>query len=339
MTRLSEKDTENLIRDSLERLAARAPDGDEVREALAGSQQSRRRPKLALALVAAAVAVIALGVPVGMQALSGPDKMPPSSQRYADWAVLPYAPGWLPDGFRELGREARPYPAPQKRTWGGGDNGTVELSTTPLSDEWSAPWTIAPVRDQIIVHGKVGMVTELHRGSTMLTWSPDDAYLLILTLYGVQNPREVGQRIADSMVKEGTERVEGELRFGSLPTDLALSSVRTYAVISGEATDIQAGPVGLPLASVGTIKATIGGAAPDLAGAEPVTARGTNAFYRPPPRKYNIEGQDDGMVAVQVTGGRWLTVSGRRDRAELIETANTIQLVHADYGWIGSRPE
>lgn len=129
------------------------------------------------------------------------------------------------------------------------------------------------------------------------------------------------------------------MRFSRVPADLALSSVRTYAGTSGNETAIQAGPVGQPMEFVGTLKATIGGTAPDLAGAEPVTARGTNAFYRPPPRKYNIEGQDDGMVAVQVTGGRWLTVSGRRDRAELIETANTIQLLHADYGWIGSRPE
>lgn len=44
-------------------------------------------------------------------------------------------------------------------------------------------------------------------------------------------------------------------------------------------------------------------------------------------------------MAVQVTGGRWLTVSGLWDRAELIETADTIQLLHADYGWFGSRPE
>ena len=338
MTRLSEKDTENLIRDSLERLAARAPDGDGIRTALAGSQQSRRRPRLALALVAAAVAVIALGVPVGIQTFSAPDPLPPSSQRYADWAVLPYAPGWLPDGFRETGREAGPYPAPQKRTWGGGEQGIVELSATPLSDEWSAPWTVAPLPNQIIVHGKVGMVTEANPFTTILTWSPDDAYLLTLTLLGVQNPRDVGQRIADSMLKEGTKRVEGELRFGSLPADLALSSVRTYAVVSGGATEIRAASAGGSVAD-GAIKATIDGAAPDLAGAEPVTARGTNAFYRPPPRHDNIEGADDGLVAVQVTDGRWLTVSGRRDRAELIETANTIQLLPADYGWFGSRPK
>lgn len=336
MSRLSEKDTENLIRDSLDRLAARAPDGHEIREALAGAGPSHRRPKMALVLVAAAVAVIALGVPVGIQAFSGPDPLPPASQQYTDWAALPYAPGWLPDDFGETTRSAGPYPVPQKRKWVGAD-GSIELATTPLSDEWSAPWTVAPLPNQIIVHGKVGMTTETNPLTTVLTWSPDDAYLLNLTLVNVRNPRDVGQRIADSMVKKGTERVEGELRFGSLPADLAPSSVQTSMAFPGGTTEIQAGPAGQPMAA-GTIKATIGGEAPSLTKAEQVTVRGTSAFYRPPSRPDDIDGVNGGLVAVQVEG-RWLTVSGKRDRAELIEIANTIQLVHADYAWFGNGPE
>jgi hypothetical protein len=37
------RDTETLLRDSLERLAERAPDGHEVRNALVRARQSRRR--------------------------------------------------------------------------------------------------------------------------------------------------------------------------------------------------------------------------------------------------------------------------------------------------------
>ena len=43
MTR-SEHDTETLIRESLDRLAARAPDGQAVREALARAGRPRRAP-------------------------------------------------------------------------------------------------------------------------------------------------------------------------------------------------------------------------------------------------------------------------------------------------------
>ncbi len=333
MTRLSEEDTENLIRDSLDRLAARAPDGEEIREVLQGSRQPLRRPRMALALVAAAVALIALGVPVGIQVFSGKDGTSPASQRNADWAVLPYAPGWLPDGFRELDREARPYPAPQTRTWSGGEQGQIKLSTTPLSDEWSAPWTIAPVRDQIIVHGKVGMASKAYGDlQTILTWSPDDEYLVTLSLMGVTSPLDVGQKIAESIVEDGHTRVEGELRFGSLPADLALNSVHTYAMLRGGATDIGAAHPGQPNAAP-VVKATINGEPPDLLGAEPITARGTAAHYRP-----SRVGQDPSIV-VPVAGNRWLTVSGQRERATLLEIANTVQLLPVDYGWFGSRPE
>jgi len=106
MTR-SDHETETLIRESLDRLAARAPDGHAVREALAGRT---RRPQLRLALVAAAVVVLVAGVFLGTRVATAPDLTPAASR-----PVLAYSPGWLPDGFTEQYREGGPGTAPQVR--------------------------------------------------------------------------------------------------------------------------------------------------------------------------------------------------------------------------------
>ncbi|MBE1573317.1 hypothetical protein ACFORH_13305 [Amycolatopsis roodepoortensis] len=332
MTRLSDEHTEDLIRESLEHLATRAPDGAEIREALA--QRPRSRPKMALALVAAAVAIIALGVPLGLRAYT---TVTPASPRDADWSVLPYKPGWLPDGFTEMSRSAKPYPAPQTRMWNGGEAGQVKLTTTPL-DERRGPWTIAPAPNQIIVHGRVGMVSEVYGDATMLTWSPDDAYVLNLTLYGVRDPRGVGQRIADEMVRDGRARVSGELRFGRLPADLALSGVNLPMAVDGGRTELEATRTGQPTAPA-VVTARLGGERPEAGDAAPVPLkiRGLDGFALPA-RNGRLERLDE-TVAVQVEGGRWLTVSGKRDRATLLDIAEGLQIVPGDYSWFGKPPE
>ncbi|MFE6615623.1 hypothetical protein [Amycolatopsis sp. NPDC057786] len=332
MTRLSEEHTEDLIRESLEHLATRAPDGAEIREAL--NQRSRSRPKMALALVAAAVAIIALGVPLGLRAYTA---VTPASPRDADWSVLPYKPGWLPDGFTEMSRSAKPYPAPQTRMWNGGEAGQVKLTTTPL-DERRGPWTIAPAPNQIIVHGRVGMVSEVDGDATMLTWSPDDAYVLNLTLYGVRDARGVGQRIADEMVRDGRARVSGELRFGRLPADLALSAVNLPMAVGGGRTELEATRAGQPTAPA-VVTARLGGERPDDGDAAPVPLkiRGLDGFALP--ARNGRLGKLDETVAVQVEGGRWLTVSGERDRATLTDIAEGLQILPGDYSWFGKPPE
>ncbi|GAB3732750.1 hypothetical protein GCM10027598_56710 [Amycolatopsis oliviviridis] len=332
MTRLSEENAEHLIRESLEQLATRAPDGAEIREVLA--QRSRSRSKMSLALVAAAVAIIALGVPLGLRAFTA---VPPAAQRNVDWAVLPYKPGWLPDGFKENRRAAKPYPAPQTREWSAGDQGQIQLTTTPLAKP-GEPWKVAPAPNQIIVQGRVGMVSELDRDVTMLTWSPDDVYLLSLTLYGVRDPRAIGQQVADEMIRDDRARVSGELRFGRLPADLELSGVSTFMTVGGGATDIEATVVGQPTAAA-VVTASLRRDRPEVAGAEPVPlkVRGADGYYLP--KRDSGLGPQDETVAVQLDGGRWLTVSGKRDQAALLDIADTLQLVPGDYGWFGKAPE
>ncbi|WP_410660740.1 hypothetical protein [Amycolatopsis sp. lyj-112] len=333
MTRLSDDNTEDLIRESLEHLATRAPDGAQIRDAL--TRRSRSRPKMALALVAAAVAIIALGVPLGLRAYTS---IPPASQRNADWAVLPYKPGWLPDGFTESSRGARPYPAPQERTWIGPEMGNLQLISTPLSDERSGPWTIAPAPNQIIVHGKVGMAAEVYGQGMMLTWSPDDVYLLSLTLFNVKDPRAVGERIAEAMVPDGRARVSGELRFGRLPADLELSGVKTFMKITGGATELEATRAGQPTAAA-VVTASLSGEPPATDGATPVPlkVRGLDGAYLP--EREGRLGHQNGAIAVRLEGGRWLTVSGKRDQATLFDIADSLQVIPGDYGWVGKPPE
>ncbi|RSM69110.1 hypothetical protein DL991_40580 [Amycolatopsis sp. WAC 01375] len=332
MTRLSEERTEDLVRESLEQLAARAPDGAEIREVLA--QRPRSRPKMALALVAAAVAIIALGVPLSLRAYTA---VTPASPRDADWSVLPYRPGWLPGGFTEMSRSAKPYPAPQTRMWNGGEAGQIKLTTTPL-DERRGPWTIAPAPNQIIVHGRVGMVSEVDGDATMLTWSPDNAYVLNLTLHDVRDARGVGQRIADEMVRDGRARVSGELRFGRLPADLELSGVNLPMMVDGGITELEATRAGQPTAPA-IVTARLGGERPDVGDAAPVPLkiRGLDGFALPA-RNGRLE-QLDETVALQVEGGRWLTVSGKRDRATLADIAEGLQIIPGDYSWFGKPPE
>ncbi|MFC9254949.1 hypothetical protein ACIBCH_12475 [Amycolatopsis thailandensis] len=332
MTRLSEENAENLIRESLEHLATRAPDGAEIREAL--DQRRRSRPTMALALVAAAVAIIALGVPLGMRAFTA---VPPASRVNADWAVLPYKPGWLPDGFKENRRAAKPYPAPQTRSWSAGELGHVELTSTPLA-KGAEPWKIAPAPNQIIVHGRVGMVSEVHGDAMMLTWSPDDVYLLSMTLYFMKDPRGIGQRIADEMVKDDRARVSGELRFGRLPDDLELSGVSTFLTTGGGATDLEATRAGQPTAAA-VVTASLRRDRPEVDGAEPVPlkVRGADGYYLP--KRDGRLGPQDETVAVRLTGDQWLIVSGKRDKATLLDIADGVQLIPGDYSWFGKPPE
>ncbi|HET6285946.1 MAG TPA: hypothetical protein VFG15_04225 [Amycolatopsis sp.] len=332
MTRLSDENTEALVRESLEHLATRAPDGAEIRHAL--DRRSRSRPKPALALVAAAVAIIALGVPLGLRAFTA---VPPASQRNADWAVLPYKPGWLPDGFREASRAVKPYPAPQTRTWSAGELGRIQLTTTPLTKP-GEPWKVAPAPNQIIVHGRVGMVSELDRDATMLTWSPDDVYVLSLTMYGVKDPRGIGQRVADEMVRDNRARVSGELRFGRLPPDLELSGVSTFMTTGGGATAVEATFTGQPTAAA-VVTASLRAERPDTGDFEPVPLkiRGTDGFHLP--KRHGRLGPQDETVAVPVDGGRWLIVSGKRDKSALLDIAEGIQFVPGDYSWFGRPPD
>ncbi|VVJ16677.1 Uncharacterised protein [Amycolatopsis camponoti] len=319
MTR-SEHDTETLIRDSLDRLAARAPDGDAVRDALARAGR-QRRPATKLALVAAAVVVLVAGVFVGTRAITTPDLDPAASR-----PVLGYSPGWLPDGFTEQYREGGPGTAPQVRRWFAGP-AEVTLSVYSTADpEWSqTELRIASIRDQVLVRGRVAMVTGDTGTAALITWLADDDHVLTARVTGVPEARLVALWIAQG-VTAAPVGVRGELRFGALPAGLTERSAAVKGTGPGDAsTELTAADPARP--SVPAVRVTASAGSPGVTGAAPVTVRGGQGFF--------VAGRE-ATVAVRLPSGRWLTVSGARPEAELVAVADGVRLDPSpDYRWLG----
>lgn len=321
MTR-SEHETETLIRDSLDRLAARAPDGHAVRDALARAGR-KRRPATRLALVAAAVVVVVVGAFSGIQLLTRPDLTPAANR-----PVLTYEPGWLPSGLTEQHRGGGPGITPQVRRWMAGQAAVTLLAYSTADPEWAqAPLKIASIKDQVLVHGRVAMVRG--SGSTAeLTWLADDSHVLCAAVTGIPDARAVAQRIADSVTVEPVG-VRGELRFGPLPPGLTEGSTAVRGTGPADATtELTAVDPARPL--IPLVYATADPGAPGLSGATPVTVRGGEGFF--------VAAHDgrDALVAVRLPSGRWLRVSGARPETELIAIANGVQLDPApDYRWLG----
>jgi hypothetical protein len=322
MTR-TEHETETLIRESLDRLAARAPDGRAVRDALARAGRSRR-PSARLALVAAAVVALVAGVVVGTQVLTRTELAPAAGR-----PVLGYSPEWLPDGFTEQYREGGPGIAPQVRRWFAGP-AEITLSAYSTADpEWSqAALRIASIKDQVLVRGRVAMVTGNTGTAALLTWLADERHVLTAQVTGVPDARAVARRVAESVTAEPVG-VRGELRFGPLPAGLAERSAAVRGTGPGDAsTELTAAFPDRP--SVPAVRATASAGSPGIGGAAPVTVRGGQGFFLAP------KDGDEAMVAVRLPSGRWLTVSGRQPEAVLVAVADGIQLDPApDYRWLG----
>ena len=322
MTR-SEHETETLIRDSLDRLAARAPDSAAVGDALARAGR-KPRPVARLALVAAAVVVVVAGVIAGTQAFTTADLVPAASR-----PVLGYGPGRLPDGFTEQYREGGPGTAPQVRRWFAGP-AEIALSAYSTADpEWSrTALRIASLRDQILVHGRVAMVTGDPGGAALLTWLADDTHVLTVRVGGVPDTRAVAQRIADDVTPQPVG-VRGELRFGALPAGLAERSAAVKGTGPADAsTELTAADPARP--SAPAVRVTASAGSPGVNGAAAVTVRGGQGFFVAP------KNGEEAMVAVRLPSGRWLTVVGPRPEAELVAVADAVQLDPSpDYRWLG----
>jgi len=304
MTQPTEHETETLLRDSLDRLAARAPDGHEVRNALARAAARRPRARLALVGAVAAVVLIAAGVAVGTRLLTSPEDVPAASPGRP---VLAWSPGWLPDGFWSAG------PA------------RISLSAYSTSDpEWAqAPMRIAALPDQVVVRGRVGMVTGDVGTAAGLTWMPDDKHVLVAQVSGVPDARNVAERVADSVIARAAG-IRGELHFGPLPAGLHELSTIVQGTSPGDATTEQrAADPARP--SIPALRAEIVANPPGVG--EAVAVRGTSGSY--------LAGE--GTVVVRLPSGRWLAVSGQLPKDVLVAVADGIVLDAApDYRWVGS---
>ncbi|GAA3579126.1 hypothetical protein GCM10022222_74920 [Amycolatopsis ultiminotia] len=322
---MSEHETEMLLRDSLERLAERAPDGNEVRNALVRARH-RRRQRFTLAAVAAAVVVVTAGVPVVLNVVSD---VPADVQPAAGRPVLDYTPDWLPDGFTEQYRSAGPGHAPQVRRWLAGP-ATVELAAHSTADpEWAqTALRISALKDQVVVHGRVGMVTGETGTAATLTWMPDDGHVLTAEVDGMPDARKVAEQVADSVTAEPA-RIRGEARFGPLPAGLRelTTTVRGSNPDDG-GTALDASSPAAP--GKVAVRVTVGAGAPGLGGSVPVRVRGLPGAY------LAASGPAEATVAVHLPSGRWLIASGRVPQEELVAVADGVQLDSApDYGWLG----
>ncbi|GAB3143526.1 hypothetical protein GCM10027258_30720 [Amycolatopsis stemonae] len=318
MTR-REHETETLIRESLDRLAARAPDGHAVREALADAGRRRHAPAR-LALVAAAVVVLVAGVFAGTQLITSTDPVPAAGR-----PVLGYGPGWLPPGFTEQYREGGPGIAPQVRRWFAGP-AEVTLSVYSTADpEWSqTELRIAAIHDQVLVGGRVAMITGDTGTTALITWLADDDHVLTARVSGIPDARVVALRIAQGVTATPVG-VRGELRFGALPAGLTERSAAVRGTGPADATtELTAADPARPSA---VVRVTAGAGSPGVNGAAPVIVRGGQGFF--------VAGQE-AMVAVRLSSGRWLTVSGPRPEAELVAVADGVRLDPSpDYQWLG----
>jgi hypothetical protein len=332
MTRLSEDDTEALLRDGLARLASRAPDANEVLDALSRAKAPRRRPATLLVAAAAAVVIVAVGVPMIVHSL-GEDS--PSADTSAtaqvNWQVLQFHPTWLPDGFTEQYREVSPGSRTQVRRWRQGQVGAAEITLSTFSSqspEWSGTaLKIATLPDQIVIGGRVGMVTG-DGTSAMVTWMPDAARVLQLKLTGVPDARDAGKRIAGSIGHSATA-LRSELDFGPLPAGLVPMSSLTEGL---SPSDADSGVKAATTAEPGTpvLRADISAHAPALQNAADVEVRGREGSYLAGKRP------DADTVAVQLANGRWLTITGSVSKDELLAVANSITVdASPDYAWIG----
>jgi hypothetical protein len=333
MTRLSEHETEALLRDGLSRLATRAPAGNEVRNALARAESTRRRPVALMLAVAAAVMVVAVGAPAVVHGLTSDSPADNASAAMpANGLVLQFRPGWLPDGFTEQYREVGPGSRTQIRRWRQGQVGSAEVTLATFSaqdPDWSGTaLKIATLPDQIIVGGRVGMVSDETPTSAVLTWMPNSSQVLQLKLSGVPGARDAGQRIADS-VRAGVTPLRSELEFGPLPPGLTQMSSLTEGLSPADGdSGVEASTTARP--TVIALRADISPRAPQLQNAADVVVRGRTGHYLPSIKP------DDPAVAVQLASGRWLVVSGALTQSELVAVADGVAVDPSpDYSWIG----
>ncbi|MGW5052943.1 hypothetical protein [Actinokineospora sp. NPDC004072] len=172
-------DFDRLLRDTLNRLADRAPDESAVRAAL----DRRRSPRLALTAVAAAVLVAALAVP--LLRAGGPGGGPPARFPVAQVTETTplLTPSWLPDGVTEQARTASPDGRSQSRSWHTGPLPAGERPVIRLSIHQDGPLVAPGDGEQTVALGDMGTARYIGaqmpdgRGIHTLMWNHDGNFV------------------------------------------------------------------------------------------------------------------------------------------------------------------
>lgn len=231
MTGLTEREVEERLRTGLTRRAEHAPSGAAVLVALARTRPVRRPAALWLAVVAA-VALVAVGVPVGFRLLDDHGRTPATS---APVARLTIRPGWLPAGFTERYREASPDGAIQTRRWERGPVDSPSMPTVVLSQQSMAlPDTVHYLGpgDPTTVAGHVAVVSGTGT-SAMVRWKPTPDLMLQVTVTNVPDARNVAIRVADSTEPDTRATVVPGMAFGWLPSGVVADTYAVFGVPPG----------------------------------------------------------------------------------------------------------
>lgn len=300
-------DTEQLITEALGKLAERTPHPGPTLNAL---RRKRKRHRNVFMIAAAGVAAVAVLIFAGVIAS---DRYAPPSGNDAAAALVPgngnalkYAPHWLPDGFVEGHRSVENGQV--VRTWvptGAAEN-VVRGSGPSISVAGGSSQLDTTGWEDVTVRGLKGRLRLVGQAATV-QWKAQET--LVVTVGAMADPRETALRVADSVradaktVYQPAFRVNGKQASemgGNGPADW-------FAQLNLQPARVKVSPQ-----------------APQAGGPRtPVTVRGKQGFLV------------DDTVAVQ-DGDVWITVSGGVPVAELVSTADKVELTPSpDTSWLG----
>ncbi|HEV7979702.1 hypothetical protein [Amycolatopsis sp.] len=329
---------EELIKEALVLQASRAPSGERVLSVV--RQPVSRRP-LVLTGVVALVIAIAVGIPFALRpSTPDPATFPAAA---AAGSKLKYGATWLPDGFRERFRASDTDGWGQVRKWANGPM-TISLGVNSTRNPM---WTDAAANiesgyDKVDIGGVTASYSRID-GGAKLTWIPEPGTVLLLTLRDVPDMRTVAVEVAGSVRPDGISSISTGLEFGRLPVGLASTSMQ----LSGVSPETGAGEI---VASGGmtTLTASLS-REPARVDGQAVVVRGRQGVYAAPVK--DLGGFSDGVLAVELDGGRWLVLRSPQvmsaageqlptplGSSDLVAVADSLTVSDTpDHSWIGTR--
>jgi hypothetical protein len=345
-------DVEARLRAEFADRADNATGADRILTALANQplrlRARHRSPSIGRwATVAAVVALVAAGIPVGLH-LAGHspqlDTATPSTSR-GNGYELTYIPGWLPVGFLATARTGSLGGAEQKSQWDGPIGGTVNLSV------WHTDTVLGQGelhQIQLATHSTTvnGQHAALSSESEFATveWQLDQDTVVQVMAGSLPDAVTTAEKVARSVAPAdplNPPAVTAGLSFGSLPSGYQPYSQSAVGHQPRPTRVIEAGDAA-PSATVDDLTAQLTpprGSVPLPGGQHvPVTIRGRSGSYI---------GGGAPTVGVELADGSWLTVTSgpmavpgritppRLTEDQLVAIADGITIdANADFSWL-----
>lgn len=358
--------TEARLRAEFTRRAANATGAERIRAALADPPPADLRPYRdrrhrtgGWIAVAAGVAVVAAGIPIGLH-LAGDAHGNANPAREHDIVYhMTYQPTWLPPGYLAGARESSVGSVEQTMTWYAPvdmkdpkipPSVSLEVSSTATSYGRSVAELIKEGGEEMTttVNGHPASVMDGVLGYTTIDWQPSPDIILSVSASDLDNALPIVRRMAESVVPDNSASVTvtAGLTFGHLPTGYQPFSQAADGMVP-------------PTVSSRTIKAADGPATSALQDLKaewnpkgfhpplpdgprtPVVVRGTRGTY--------IDGKDSSVLSLQLPDGSLLTITSapvdipsqrptppRLTEEQLVAVANGITVdPDPDTSWLG----